>query len=606
MASDKGSGGAGIASIRDALAKPIEAAQVHQQPTIEEELQSPELPWLPPGCPIEALGKLGQICFFLDEQKQLIALKPQEVNKNHIRNLFGRQSQLCDQYWPRFSDKNDINGDRIITGWKPEIAGDQLMRACAFRGIFDPQGKVRGTGAHRGDNGELILHCGDQVFIAGDPELDGYQEPGFIGGFVYPAGPARPRPDPIEQDTAAGEKVLMMLRAWNWFRELEDPMLLLGFIGCAMIGGALHWRPNAWVTGSTATGKSTLQALIRALFDGGALMTGDATEASLRQLLKQQTLPVFFDELEPDDSGDNRKNMGVIKLARLASSGEQALRGGQNHEGHEFTIRSCFLFSSILLPPMLAQDRNRLAILELDRIPPGKAAPTIDQKELRQLGRELRRRLVDHWHRLDNLIDRYKTALADVGHSGRSADQFGTLLAVADLLLYDAAEEDQILEWANRFRAAELAEKEMDQSDEQEIVQFLASSFLQQRGGDEPRPIVRHIRDAIAPSDTGGNNQAAERLENVGLRVGKLTDAGGLTRASGAKPEELYLAIANSHTALERIFQDRRWSNGTWAQSFARVEGAKRRTKVRFAGAPAQWSTLIPLSAVLDLDLGDG
>jgi hypothetical protein len=80
----------------------------------------------------------------------------------------------------------------------------------------------------------------------------------------------------------------------------------------------------------------------------------------------------------------------------------------------------------------------------------------------------LRKRLVDHWHRLDRLLERYKTALADVGHNGRSGDQFGTLLAVADLLLYDGEDEENILFWADRFKAADLAEKETDLSDEEE------------------------------------------------------------------------------------------------------------------------------------------
>jgi hypothetical protein len=425
----------------------------------------------------------------------------------------------------------------------------------------------------------------------------------LIEGYVYPAGGAKPRPDADPQGTEAGELVLQLLRAWQWFRPLEDPMLLLGWIGCAMLGGWLHWRPHAWVTGSTATGKSTLQLALRTLFDGGALTTGDATEASLRQLLKQQTLPVFFDELEPDDAGDNRKTLGVIKLARLASSGEQALRGGQNHEGHEFTIRSCFLFSSILMPPMLTQDRNRLAILELERIPAGKPAPLLDLAELRGLGARLRRRLVDNVHRIDELIERYKTALGAVGHSGRSGDQFGSMLAVADVLLYDVTEEENILHWAGKFAAANLAEKEGDIADEAEILQFVASSALPQRGGDEPRPIIRHLEEAIAACNTALENKAADRLENVGLRVGQLTEAGGLTKPTGAVPtKELYLAVACRHVALEKIFEGRRWSQGGWSQSLSRVEGAIRQAKVRFAGAKPQRATLVPLAALVSFE----
>jgi hypothetical protein len=130
------------------------------------------------------------------------------------------------------------------------------MRAAAMAGIFDPQGKSRGTGAHLTENGELVIHCGDKIYVTG--EHAGYQDPGLIDGYVYPAGPSRPRPDPLEQSSAAGEILLAHLKAWSWFREVEDPMLALGWIGCALVGGALDWRPHAWITGGSGTGKSTL------------------------------------------------------------------------------------------------------------------------------------------------------------------------------------------------------------------------------------------------------------------------------------------------------------------------------------------------------------
>jgi hypothetical protein len=612
---DKGTGTPALTVISGALDNAKPAPKVGRSRGEAPQEDEPELPMLDPRCPVEPLGVNGQIHYYLDERRQLIGLDPQKHGKTHILALFGRKSELCEQIWPRFSDKTALDGSQIVTGWKPEIAAQRLMRACAWAGIFDPQGKVRGTGAHRDEDGELVLHLGDQVFITG--VHSGYVEPGKIGQFVYPAGPSRPRPDPVAQDTAAGEILLMKLRAWHWQRPLIDPMLLLGQCGCAMLGGALKWRPHAWITGGTETGKSTLQELLRALHDGAALKTGNATEAGLRQLLKQQTLPVFFDELEAQE--DNRKNTAVIELARVASSGDQVLKGGQDHQGQEFTVRSCFLFSSILLPPMLAQDRNRLAILELERIPQGSVTPTIDMAELRLLGRQIRRRLVDHWHRLDDLVERYKLALGAQGHSGRSGDQFGTLLAVADLLMYDVADEANIAEWAERLKAGTLAEKATELPDEEEVVQRLATSFIQQKGGDEPMPIVRHIRDALAPE---GGDRARERLENFGLKIveARTTEkgVGAHKPAATTAAAELYLAIANSHVGLARVFADTRWSHGTWTQSFGRVlwrgtdakgepveRKAIRRVKVRFAGGDGIWSTLIPLPAILDLTARD-
>jgi hypothetical protein len=598
--------------IEGSLADAKPAPRVSKLKRAMDDIEEPEIPILDPRVPVEPLGKLGLIHYFLDEQKQLIGLDPQKIAKAHIRALFGRKSHLCDEIWPRYSDKTGLDGKPIITGWKPEVAADLLMRACAQRGIFDPQGRVRGTGAHRDDDGELVLHCGDKVFITG--RVAGFVDPGLIGRYVYPAGQSRPRPDPLEQDASAGEIVLMKLRAWHWQRPLIDPMLLLGHVGCAMVGGALKWRPHAWITGGTETGKSTLQELLRELQDGALIKTGNATEASLRQLLKQQTLPVFFDELEAAE--DNRRGQGVIELARVASSGDQVLRGGQTGEGQEFTVRSCFLFSSILLPPMLTQDRNRLAILELDRIPHGAKPPTIDVHELRELGRKLRRRMVDHWHRLDELVARYKAALGASGHSGRSADQFGTLLAVADLMLYDVADDDNIAEWADRLKAETLAEKATEQPDEEDVVTHLATSFLPVRGGDEPEPIARSIRKALEHD----GDKARDRLENFGMRlVQRTVSAKGEIGAKKPDPvtasTDLYLAIANKHVGLARVFAETRWSHGTWTQSLARVlikvkdgEGkdverrAERRVKVRFGPGRPDWATLIPLPAILELD----
>ncbi len=557
-----------------------------------------EFPLLPPGCPVEPLGKLGQTCFFLDEQRQLIALPPEKVTRSHIRNMFGRQSNLCDQYWPRLDERGEPKGKGQ---WMPEVAQDALMRACAVRGIFDPQGKVRGCGAHRGTDGSLVLHCGDTIFVSGG-DRPGYVEPGLIGGFVYPTAPAIPRPDPGMSDATAGLDLLALIGTWNWERPSLDPYLLLGWIGSAMIGGALEWRSHAWVTGSSATGKSTLQRLMKLLFDGGAVTTADATEAALRQRLKQQTLPVMFDELEAEE--DDRRQKGIIKLARLTSSGDDAFRGGQNHEGAEFKLRSSFLFSSILLPATMQQDRNRLAILELQELPEGAKPPVLVEKELRAIGKRLRKRLVDQWGRFEATLQAYRGALARSGHGGRSQDQFGTLLTCADLLLEDHVPDETLLNfWGKLLRADTLAEKASDISDEQEAVQFLGSTIIQGRGGDEPLPVTRMI--VRATSGDGCDNWRA-KLENHGLRVvspreGK-DGAFGATDPVPGKP--VYLAIANSHEGLAKLFAPSRWKDGVWTQAMGRIPGHIKRVALRYAGSRPIKSTLIPLAAIVDL-MGD-
>jgi hypothetical protein len=148
--------------------------------------------------------------------------------------------------------------------------------------------------------------------------------------------------------------LVAVLATWNWSRSDTDAHLLFGWIVAAMFGVALDWRPLAWVTGDAGSGKSTLDRLLSIVMGGeqGLVTTTDATEAGLRSVVRQSTLPIAFDEAE----ADNRRMAGVIKFARQAASGGMVLRGSADHKGAEFRVRSCFLFSSILIPPLGDQD----------------------------------------------------------------------------------------------------------------------------------------------------------------------------------------------------------------------------------------------------------
>ena len=124
-----------------------------------------------------------------------------------------------------------------------------------------------------------------------------------------------------------------------------DARLLLGWIGSAMMGAYLNYRPLAWITGDSKTGKSTLQELLGWVLGGALLQSPDASEAAVRQVLGQQSLPVAIDEAEAEE--DNRKLLALVKLARIAASASgDIMRGGQDHQGHQFQAKTCFLFSS--------------------------------------------------------------------------------------------------------------------------------------------------------------------------------------------------------------------------------------------------------------------
>lgn len=552
---------------------------------------------LPDDCPVVPLGVKGDVSFYLDANRQMIALKPRDHGRAGIVQLFGVHKDLLYKHWPR---KKVVNDEEIVTGWKPELIAELLQAESASAGVWDPTEKVRGRGAWRGQEGELVLHLGDQVLIGHPPPAEGrfgkWHKPGFAQGQVYPAGAPLHRPAEAPApagDAGPGAEILALLRTWNWERGALDARLLLGWIAAAMIAGALKWRPACWITGGRGTGKSTLHDVIGYLLGEGLVSVADGSPAGIWQKLRHDSLPVALDELEAEEDG--RKAQALVKLARAAASGAMILRGGSDHQATSFVARSAFLFSSILIPPLQGQDRSRLAILELGELG-GAPAPKLDGGMLRELGRALLRRMFDGWHRFDQTLERWRAELTAAGHNARGADQFGTLLTAADLALYDAPpDSDSIAEIVETLKASSLSEIDDDVRDEFRARDHLLSQVIDPWKSGERRTLAEWIdranRTIKTVQDEEDRDQAQRILAIYGIRVLWL-DA------------KAFVAIANQHSGLAALFERTHWAgrsgtSGVWMQAFRRLPGAERsKGAVRFGAFTAR-ATLVPVETML-------
>ena len=547
---------------------------------------------LPETCPVIPLGKDEGTRYYLDADCQLRALADKEHSRLGILGLFGNDHGLLYEYFPRYNKEGET------TGWRPEQAAEMLIGACSAKGVWDATERERGRGAWLGENGELVLHTGNTVmsFPCSSRSWDDHQSgpAGLVGHYVYSRGGAigAPYHAAVQGGShgAAGE-LLELLGTWNWRRPDIDPVLLLGWIGAAMVGGALKWRPMAWMTGDRGSGKSMLQELIKQLFAGGIIQTADSTPAGLWQALRHQTLPVAFDELEAEE--DPRRAIAVVKLARTASSGALMLRGGADHKGTEFVVRSSFLFSSILIPPLTPQDRSRITVLELQDLTIGAEAPVLDPRAIGRLGSQLRRRMVDGWSRMAATLDRYQGALKQAGHTARSADQIGTLLMCADLLLYDDAEDnDGVALWTRQFSVEEQDESDDATRDHTRCLQHLASATIDPHRNGGQRSVAEWIRIA-AKIDEGDDLEAARILGRCGIKV------------LHEKPR--VVAIANYHQGLAELYRGTHWAGrsstqGVWVKALRRLPGAFGWPKsLYFAGVTAK-ATVVPIDVVVPPD----
>ncbi len=538
-----------------------------------------------PGCPVKALGVSGKACYYLDYLKRVFDLS--NHTKNDISLIFGGREDLLIDWFPAYGkDAKQPNG------WKQDHARAAMISACREMGVWDPFERVRDVGAWPDSDGGAILNCGDAVWYRGQ-----WRQTGELDGYIYPSAPPVPRPilpndpeAPPREAGSVGHDVLETLETWRWLRPDIDPYLAFGWTCAAQLGGALGWRPMIWISGDKGTGKSTLQELLKSLMGGSSavLATSNTTEAGLRQYLGHRSIPVELDEMEPDSRSDRIKH--IIHLARQAASGGLALRGGADHKGQTFVVRSCFMFSSILVPPMLDQDISRMALLSLLPLERGQTAPNPNPEHWMKIGQLLRGRMLDQWHRLHETLERYRAALSGVGHSARSCDQFGTLLAMADLGLYDDVPEVETCEaWAEKLRAEVIQEASDERSDWERMLWHLLTQPLDVFRSGERKTVNTWIREAARLIDSDTTAETADRaLGNIGLRV--------LGRG-----EEAQLAVANVNTGLADLFRDTHWyasggQTGTWSQSAARIPGARKgNTRFLMMGSRC---TIFPLRSI--------
>jgi hypothetical protein len=547
---------------------------------------------LPEDSPVTALGHRDGTYNYLDGCGQLRTLGEKEHNQATLDSLFASDHEWMRRNFARIGEKGEVNGTRY------DALRQALMNACFKAGIFDPAERVRGRGAWRGENGQLILHRGDAVF-------DGraWQKPSLIGKHLYLADAPLPRPAGKQQPGGPGgpaTELIALLNTWNLRRGEIDTRLLLGWMGAAMVGGALDWRPALWVTGGRGSGKSTLHRLISGIMAGAVISVSDATAAGIWQRLGYDSLPVIVDELEPGENISATSN--IIRFARLAASGGELARGSADHKARRFTARSCFLFSSILVPPLTPQDRSRIVILNLGELRNTKP-PGLTDKGLAELGALILRRLVDQWDRYPETLDRYRAALMAESASAREADVLGTLLTISNLLLSD--------------------EGIADDAARREAMQLLSFRDQGDDGGRDEEQCLSHLRTIALPLSGQSRRTAdqwiSEAFERDGPDAYAAIDtlAGYGMRVMDDKNGAKVLAIANSHDGLRKIFEGTPWAgrsgaSGGWVQAFRRLPGATKTEgdeKVRIGRGRSVLPvrvTLIPLALILNVEAIEG
>jgi hypothetical protein len=563
---------------------------------------------LPPDIPFQCLG-LDSECFYLIDGDGLFRTLPRD-RAGHMLMLGICGSENQDWAFFHYARWRKVgeNLERVPRSLQPELIGQDVALLSGQKGSFAPADSLRMQGAWVGEDADLVLHCGDHLWIRGAKCATGSR-----GGFAYPRVPALPAPHTETVNAAIGRQVLADLGRWQLGRFI-DAQLLLGLLGLGMLAGAMHARPNILLLGEHGVGKSGLLQRFKDYLGGRMLLTPDATPAGITQRIGHSNGLIGLDEREPSD--DPRRDAALLALLRACYTGGESHRGGQDHHGVSFVLRCAVLAAATHEPAMESADRSRNICVEVkgppQKDPAERPLRVVYDARRAVIGAQLLRRLADHWKRLQlEVLPAWDGYLTEIGYDGRGVDTVGTLLAIAWVLCHDGAPtQNDVDVIADELNAMLREERSDRQKSFDRLLGYLLGLSVDPLRKGEWRTLLELLKQAAG---YGATPEAERRVESEAARIAKSDDAAidaqrqlsrlGLRIGRDADTGDRVLLIANHSTVLAEMLRGTKWAGlpgrtSPWAKILLRAPGAQTVGGVRFASGMSR-AVQLPLGWVL-------
>lgn len=418
-------------------------------------------------------------------------------------------------------------------------AASKLMEAAKKTGSDCSEWNHRGGGAWK-HKGETILNLGRSIYYLSSGKSE---ELGRIdSSHIFTVSKSLRAPLKQIPETFRPQSLVEICKKLS-FRHKHDYKLLVGWLTLAPFCGALKWRPHIWLTGPKGTGKSTILDMIikPILGERGIFVQGETTAAGIRQKLKADAFPLFFDEAETSNKQSLYRMRQVIELLRQCSSDSDAvtLKGSAGGTAVEYKPSSMACLSSIRVLLEYEQDISRFSELELV-IPQNDNWKTlrvdIGNNITNDYGDKLFSLVCSKWNEVEKLIFDLEDQISDELNDRRIAQQYAPLLAGYQILSGEEVDEFDIELTGGRKKKTE----ETSDSDEA----FQTFCMLE-----------------VSIEDDGKNKRAA-----LGWCVRKAmnTDAAmsqELTEHFGIKVESDFVYIKNTNPILGTLLKETKWQN---------------------------------------------
>lgn len=520
-----------------------------------------------------ALGMQGDKCVVLAKLSNSIeTLCASDMTEMRLKAVCG--ADWCDRVY--------TEGQAKKTAFNLRRLASDIIRDCQAKGPF-AETQTRKAGVWGTNDGANLIVNGAELWHPDGTTL----ERGVIDGRVYPAdrdigfgletAPASP---------ADVDAVLKLFGAIKW-RQALGAELLLGWLGVAVLAGALPRRPHIYITGPAGCGKSTLLALVGNLTSRLARRaTGKPTLAALYQRLGGSAAPFILDEFEPDS--DIRGGADVLEVARISYSlqegDEGIIRGTASGESRHYAFYSPFMAAGITPGKFQPSDLSRWVTLEAMGFDERNTVATQPSDgEAREIGGRLARLIVSRWSVVQANLGTVRAAMLEAGADARMADTLGTLLATYWAFVSEQPASPDDAQFLAGSLELEARMEDRRENDEQRCLDALLSHVQPFQFVDgETLALTRKslsIGEAVTRvcQDPTGTTEISERLAQLGLRVA----------VRQGKNPQMYIANSPEHQQLRRFFRGTKWAYGGWSTVLRRLPGGTESTQRLGAGTKA-------------------
>lgn len=507
--------------------------------------------WLgrPDPCPVRFVGYNAGLYFVVSGAREVRRFTASQLHgRGGLADLFGGAL-----WWPlRHFRKYDPEKKQNVGNLQMQRCMNAIIRACVAAGVYDGTQPLRSVGMWRGPGGRPIVHMGERIFDDGEIHDPGNE----IGEQLYVIGPDRQAPSYVNVGRRgfewkpagpdAGRIVAGHLDEWHWL-DIEGRELFQGGLFCDMLGDAPRWKPHKFVRAQAGSGKSTLLQYTRALLGGAAHpIQRTFSKARLEDQFAHTACAILLEEAESDT--DPRRIQQMFDLVLLLA--DEGATGGRFKR--DIDLHGTITMVATLADSQRGPVRSRMAYLELKPLNTRLSHPIAPQETIAGMIRHaadlsagLRARALARFDEFQANVARIRARILELGGSPRDGDQLGHLLAGWWTMSSDEPIDDDTLGRLDRFKdyIVSLKDQEEGEDDASNLLNTLLGLPADTWRGGERLTIGQMIARAREPD----NSEFRSALLPYGLRLEKL-------------PDEIWsaawLAVANKHPGLDRLFQD--------------------------------------------------